>query len=212
MLDPEEIGSPLAVDPPESRLDAPAVRRVAADRYGLRRFASIAVLLALLVAFGWWQEAGSGAGLPGPTGPPGPIGVPGANGSPGATGAPGKAGSPGSDGASSLLGEIGDGSGVFAIGTCDSEVRLTIKSYWSAGAFYLDTVRIGDIDLSDCEGFSVTMMLIGIDDEPIADPQESAVDTDPLIFDYHDDRIPSVDVVKLAFEVTDPPASSSPSP
>jgi hypothetical protein len=101
---------------------------------------------------------------------------------------------------------------VFAIGACDADVRLTIKSYWSAGAFYVDTVRIENIDLAACDGYSVTMLLIGGDDEPLTDPQESLVDADPLVFNYHDARIPSLDVIKLAFEVTEPPATPSPSP
>jgi len=87
-------------------------------------------------------------------------------------------------------------------------VRLTIKSYWSTGAFYVDVVRIEDIDLTACEGFSVTMLLIGADDEVLPDGSlELLVDANPLVFSYHDLHIPSLDVVKLAFEVTEPPAS-----
>jgi hypothetical protein len=97
---------------------------------------------------------------------------------------------------------------VFAIGACDPDVRLTIRSYWSAGAFYVDTVRIEGIDLAACAGVSVTMLLIGSDLEAIVgSQQEKLVDADPLVFDYHSAAIPSLDVFKLAFEVTEPPAS-----
>jgi hypothetical protein len=56
------------------------------------------------------------------------------------------------------------------------------------------------------------MLLIGSDNEPLTDPLESLVDADPLVFNYHDARILSLDVIKLAFEVTEPPASPAPSP
>ena len=214
MKEPNELGSALTLREDSSSADG---RKGPRDSKGgrriVRRLAAIVVLMALLLAFGWPREGGGGLGLPGPAGPAGADGAPGAPGAPGVAGSPGVAGPPGSPGpagspgASGAPGGIGNGQGSILVLACDPDVSLSIESYWDAGAFYVDAVSMS-VDATACADTEVMMLLIDAADQTI----EGGTDTEtiaasPVIFDFHEARIPSIDVARLAFEVTAPIAS-----
>ncbi len=146
-------------------------------------------------------------GSDGAAGAPGAPGAPGVAGSPGVAGPPGSPGPAGSPGASGAPGGIGNGQGSILVLACDPDVSLSIESYWDAGAFYVDAVSMS-VDATACADTEVMMLLIDAADQTI----EGGTDTEtiaasPVIFDFHEARIPSIDVARLAFEVTAPIAS-----
>ena len=110
-------------------------------------------------------------GLSGADGSPGPAGRDGSAGARGPAGATGTQGTPGKAGPAGPVGPAGPaattangstilGTGVTAIGTCDTSVTISLGSTYTyaTNAFTLSSVTLGDIDGS-CSGRSLSLML-----------------------------------------------------
>ncbi len=96
-------------------------------------------------------------GAPGPAGPAGPAGQNGAPGSPGAPGANGIDGINGIDGASG----ISNGQGSAAIGACDQNVKVELKSYWdfASFSFKVDQILLKNVSAA-CSNQTLTLLLL----------------------------------------------------
>ena len=101
-------------------------------------------------------------GEPGAQGLPGTQGATGATGSTGATGATGPAGSGSSGGGSGS----GSGTGTVTLGTCDSDILITVNSKYVpysatvANNWVVDVLTISNIDSTACNGKKVTLVLL----------------------------------------------------
>jgi hypothetical protein len=93
-------------------------------------------------------------GAPGPAGPAGPAGQ---------DGAPGPAGANGADGLNGLDGVSGisNGQGSAAIGACDQNVKVELKSYWDFASFTfkLDQIQIKNVS-NACSNQTLTLILL----------------------------------------------------
>ena len=100
-------------------------------------------------------------GLTGPAGQQGIRGATGDTGATGATGATGPAGSGGSGGSGS-----GSGTGNVSLGTCDSDITVSVSSKYVpysgtiANNWVVDVLTISNIDSTACNGKKVTVVLL----------------------------------------------------
>ena len=101
-------------------------------------------------------------GQKGATGPQGPAGTSGTSGSDGATGATGPTGPAGSGGG----GNGGNGTGTVTLGTCDSDITVSVSSKYVpysgtiANNWVVDVLTISNIDATACNGKRVTVVLL----------------------------------------------------
>jgi hypothetical protein len=101
-------------------------------------------------------------GQKGATGPQGPSGTSGTSGSDGATGATGPTGPAGSGGG----GNGGNGTGTVTLGTCDSDITVSVSSKYVpysgtiANNWVVDVLTISNIDATACNGKRVTVVLL----------------------------------------------------
>ena len=102
-------------------------------------------------------------GLTGPQGPAGPAGPQGTSGSTGATGATGATGPTGPAGTG---GTGGSGTGTVTLGTCDSDITVSVSSKYVAYSatiannWVVDVLTISNIDSTACNGKKVTVVLL----------------------------------------------------
>lgn len=143
-------------------------------------------------------------GSDGSNGAAGAPGAPGPQGSPGAAGPPGSPGPAGSPGASGAPGGIGNGQGSILVLACDPNVSISIESYWLNGEFYVDHAEMS-VDPVACGGTEVRLLLIDSEDQAIAGGTATeTISVSPVVFNFREAEIPSIDVARIAFEVTAP--------
>lgn len=147
-------------------------------------------------------------GTPGPfgeNGSDGKSGSDGADGLDGAAGADGIDGAPGADGADGVT-LYNSGQGVVDLGTCDSDVRISVRSRLEGDLFFLTSITLSDIS-SNCSGSVVDVYALGGTNpnwmtltEAIGVP----IAGDSLIIDAEqlsDDSVLSSDILRIALEV-----------
>ena len=97
-------------------------------------------------------------GAPGLMGQPGQPGQPGAAGSPGQPGAAGSPGAPGPAGPAGTVSMVGFGGGIALVDSCDSEINVSMTQKFTAGIFYLDSIKVSNIAAA-CAGHALKVHL-----------------------------------------------------
>ena len=97
-------------------------------------------------------------GQPGQPGAAGSPGQPGAAGSPGQPGAAGSAGAPGPAGPAGTVSMVGFGGGIALVDSCDSEINVSMTQKFTAGIFYLDSIKVSNIAAA-CAGHALKVHL-----------------------------------------------------
>jgi hypothetical protein len=97
-------------------------------------------------------------GQPGQPGAAGSAGSAGAAGAPGAPGQPGAAGAPGPAGPAGSVSMVGFGGGIALVDSCDSEINVSMTQKFTAGIFYLDSIKVSNIAAA-CAGHTLKVHL-----------------------------------------------------
>ena len=97
-------------------------------------------------------------GMPGAPGLMGQPGQPGAAGSPGQPGAAGSPGAPGPAGPAGTVSMVGFGGGIALVDSCDSEINVSMTQKFTAGIFYLDSIKVSNIAAA-CAGHALKVHL-----------------------------------------------------
>jgi hypothetical protein len=124
-------------------------------------------------------------GLPGPQGPAGPAGTQGTSGSTGATGATGATGPTGPAGTG---GTGGNGTGTVTLGTCDSDITVSVSSKYVpysgtiANNWVVDVLTISNIDGTACNGKRVTVVLLQSNGSVIVTSNQLTISGTSLVF------------------------------
>ena len=119
-------------------------------------------------------------GLDGLNGLNGKDGLNGAPGSQGPTGPQGPAGAPGTPSPSS---GIVSGQAVVVVGTCDSDISVSLKSRLISGVFYFKQIIFSNIDGS-CFGNTIDVYLLDSADSELASYQGGEITGSDFYFDY----------------------------
>jgi hypothetical protein len=119
-------------------------------------------------------------GLDGLNGLNGKDGLNGAPGSQGPTGPQGPAGAPGTPSPSS---GIVSGQAVVVVGTCDSDISVSLKSRLISGVFYFNQIIFSNIDGS-CFGNTIDVYLLDSADSELASYQGGEITGSAFYFDY----------------------------
>lgn len=134
-------------------------------------------------------------GLTGPQGEPGEKGVAGPKGEKGEAGAPGTTGATGSTGPTGATGPAGSGpsgsgsgTGSVALGTCDSDITVSLNSKYvpysatPANNWVLDYLTISNIDATACNGKRVTVLLLKQDASVLLTSNVLTISSNSLVF------------------------------
>jgi hypothetical protein len=164
----------------------------------------VALLFALLIVGGFLATSqgavfGTGDGQdtsqPGAPGKDGKDGLDGLNGLNGKDGADGADGAPGSQGATGPQGPTGatgtpspssgivSGQAVVVVGTCDSDISVSLKSRLISGVFYFNQIIFSNIDGS-CFGNTIDVYLLDSADSELASYQGGEITGSAFYFDY----------------------------
>jgi hypothetical protein len=171
------------------------------------------------------QNTATGSAEPGAAGQDGEDGVDGingANGEDGADGSPGPAGADGQDGADGAAGPQGpegpqgpagangssspsiatpSGQAVVRVGTCDSDITVSMRSRLVSGVFYFKRITFSDIDVS-CVGSTMDVYLLDASDDEIASYQGGVIPGgSSFSFEYSDFELAGVATDVLAYDI-----------
>ena len=128
-------------------------------------------------------------GAPGKDGKDGLDGLNGLNGKDGADGAPGSQGPTGPQGPTGAPGTpspssgIVSGQAVVVVGTCDSNISVSLKSRLISGVFYFNQIIFSNIDGS-CFGNTIDVYLLDSADSELASYQGGEITGSAFYFDY----------------------------
>jgi len=161
----------------------------------------VALLFALLIVGGFLATSqgavfGTGdgqdtsqPGAPGKDGKDGLDGLNGLNGKDGLNGAPGSQGPTGPQGPTGAPGTpspssgIVSGQAVVVVGTCDSDISVSLKSRLISGVFYFNQIIFSNIDGS-CFGNTIDVYLLDSADSELASYQGGEITGSAFYFDY----------------------------
>ena len=131
-------------------------------------------------------------GAPGPAGKPGEPGPQGPAGNPGSSGATGSTGPTGATGPTGPAGSgpsgSGSGTGTVALGTCDSDISISMNSKYVAYSatvannWVVDVLTISNIDSVACAGKNVTVVLVQSNGSALVTSNRLTISGSTLLF------------------------------